>query len=182
LHSGASADADLLKLAPGKTEHPGVFGGSGMPFNPGDEKGKLEVLLTRYKDQAALLQAHTRLDMQLLVGYISLHVLAAAWFLEHPVVALTLKGVLTGIAALAALVASSVVWLRRARRDEVVETLRNVCTALRLNEPGFYLEGCSVNPQVRLGRPPRWGAWVFVFLLIIVGAFAGIVAALWLGA
>jgi hypothetical protein len=133
----------------------------------------LDVLRMRYEDQVALIQKFTDIDLKIVTGYITLQMALGAWLSSWPIAADWSRRGMFVLDLTLASVAVVLLWASRRRRDEVVQTIRNINSALGLDAKGVYLLHKSINPKYKYRR------WFGPYLAIIGVGVTGIAIILW---
>ena len=105
-----------------------------------EKPDKLMVVLEVYKTHAELLKAMTQIDLRIMGGYITIHIVSAGFILSH-------NGIFGGWALFGIVTMSTVVFiiaykfiaLSFIRRGEVTQIIKNANVALGLRKKDFFL-------------------------------------------
>jgi len=115
----------------------------------------VDILLTRYKEQAAHIRALDVLDLRVAGGFVTIQLAFGSWFVSHPVKSIVIKGLLLLIDAALLIVCLRLLRGSGQRRKEIILTIRNINSALGLETPGTYLPDRPINPPPGQART-RW--------------------------
>jgi hypothetical protein len=139
------------------------------------QQQKFEALKMRYEDHVELLRVMTKHDYQLFGGYTSIQLALGSFFAATTSLEIIPKlGVLIADGALT-VIAVVLLNYSRLRREEAVETLKNVMTAFRFSDAGEYLPDKPINHP---GRIKFWGRWYIAGVITeYVGVFITILSA-----
>lgn len=134
---------------------------------------EFEALKIKYADQVELLRFMTKLDIQIITGYLTVQLVLGAWVAARPIQGYLAELGLTVIDLGLAIVAFMLLFNHNKRRTEVVETVKNINEALGFDKPCIYLSGKAVNAQTKRRPFFRW------LVTGIVLGFAGIFLVIW---
>jgi hypothetical protein len=113
-----------------------------------------EILLTRYKEHAEHIRHLDLFEIRVASGFVTVQLIFGSWFVSHPVESCAIKFSLLLIDIALLLVCVQLLLGARNRRGEVVETIRNINSALGLDKTGTYLPDRAINPPNRSPRFP----------------------------
>jgi hypothetical protein len=134
---------------------------------------KCQILMTRYKEQAAHLRDLNQVDLRFFGGFLTIQLVMAGWFAAHPSSIFVAGGVFVIDLALL-VVCINIMRINRRRRHEIRDTIININVAFGLYTPGIYLLEKPINPD-----PPKAASLIWLELGGYFG-FAGLVIALFL--
>ena len=129
---------------------------------------KMEIIKYRHEDQSALLQAMTNIDIRIFSGFLTLQLLLGGFIVQADNLSFINKLGLLLIDTSIAMVITSLLYRNNQRRKEVVETISNCNTALKLNEVGFYFLDEKINADTKF-RP-----WYPLYFIAVVISLIGV--------
>lgn len=107
---------------------------------------RLDILKTRYSEQAANLRDLNQYDLKVVGGFITIQLALAAWFANNPLNDWVPKLAILALDFALLFVCIFVIDGSRQRRFTIGQTIRNINAALELTTPGFYLPNKPLNP------------------------------------
>jgi hypothetical protein len=135
------------------------------PDKPLSQDMKCQILLTRYKEQAAHLRDLNQYDLRFFGGFLTIQLVMAGWFAAHPSNIFVAIGIFVIDLALLA-VCIKIMRANRRRRHEIRDTIININEAFGLYTPGIYLLDKPINPPPPKATPLIW---------LEVGCYVGVV-------
>jgi len=139
------------------------------------KNNEFKALCLRYNDHVELMREMTRTDIKMLFGYITLQLLVAGWLVNEQIESLTIKIGLFIIDFSLAFITTRFLYNNYRRRQEVVNTLKNINDALGFNQKDIYLKDAAINSPTKF-RP--YFAW---FLIGVFSSLLGLLLILFIG-
>ncbi len=123
----------------------------------------LEFLKLRYQDQVELLRFLTSLELKVIFGYFTVVTAVVAWLTTKAPESFNGQIVLSAVIGFSTICVVYYLYSQKKRRDEAVETIVNLNSAMGLYEVGKYLDNKAINP------PSKYRPLFPVYLIAIVG-------------
>jgi thiosulfate reductase cytochrome b subunit len=114
------------------------------------------------------------LDLRLVFGYLTAQFILVGWMTGQENLAVHIFGAILLVNTLLFSVIVLLIVRHGRRRHQVSQTSRNIDSALRLYEPGFYFEGQIKNPDRQRETNPLLLYWHPIYIFICSVAFAGV--------
>lgn len=127
------------------------------------EGHEFEALKMRYEDQVNLLRSLTQFDFKIFVAFFTLQLAMGSWLSANPVSSCAVRVALAAIDVVLAALSVKLLHNQHCRRQEVVDTIKNINTALGFDDPGVYLPSGPLNPPY---KRRYWFNWYFVGVVI----------------
>jgi len=132
---------------------------------------KFESLKFHLEQQIQNLRNMTRIDLQILTGYMTLQMALGGWLVRPSETMQAAIIVRIGLSLVDLTLSVVAAWLlrnSRLRREEVIATVKNLNQALGYEEVGAYIEGKKINSDTKVRL------WCNLYLACIVTAAIGI--------
>jgi hypothetical protein len=126
---------------------------------------KCEILLTRYREQAAHLRDLNQYDLRVFGGFLAIQLALASWFAIHVPNGWPAKIAILIIDLALCVICQKFLNSNKLRRAEIRTTILNINEAFGLYTPGVYLPGKAINPPP-IDNPFAWfyiGCWIAFF-------------------
>lgn len=138
-----------------------------------DEKNRFEAAKTCYQQQATVLATMTKVDMQIINGYLAIQLLVTGWTAKEPVGSIGVRIGLSLIEVVLTMVAFGLLRNSKMRRGEVSLVVRKLNIVLGYSVEGAFLKGDIVQPFF---DTHYWFSW---FIAAMIGSLLGIGCIVW---
>jgi hypothetical protein len=146
-------------------------------FPPGalylDDKSRFEAAKACYQQQTLLLTTMTKVDMQIISGYLATQFIIAGWTTKEMLGSMAVRLGLSLIEVVLTTAAYGAFWNSKTRRGEVSEVVRNLNRVLGYSVKGAYLEDVVVQREF---KTHYWFPW---HVAAMVGSVVGVGFVLW---
>ncbi len=132
------------------------------------------VLAELAKEQGEQLRFMANLDLRLVFGYLTAQFILVGWMTGQEGIALHIAAAILLVNTLLFSVIVLLLVRHGRRRHQASQTSRNIDSALKLYEPGFYFEGQIKNPNRQRETNPLLLYWHPIYIFICSVAFFGV--------
>ena len=139
---------------------------------PMDNKDRIEAAKAYYQQQVIILGTITRVDMQIITGYLAIQLLVGGWLAKTSPIPSRVQLGLFILEVCLTVSTLSVFWHSRTRRKEISETIRHLNKALGYSSRGAYVAGEMIQ------EPRKTHFWFPWFCTAVLGGFVGFVVVL----
>lgn len=138
------------------------------------EHSRCEILLTRYREQAANLRQINHLDLWAFIAFIVIQLLIANWMTTASIGFWSKTAILIIDAALL-MVCLQVLSANKQKRTEIRSTILNINEAFALYSADIYLPSRAINPPYQASYFVFFGAgyWIAIAGVVVAGYFGG---------
>lgn len=116
---------------------------------------KFQAVIVRFQDHVEMLRGLTRIDLQLLFGYMTLEFAFGSWLVKNPLEDTATRIGLIGLNSTLFFMAIKLMYNNYRRRSEVVSSLKNVLDYLGFRSEGVYLKNKALDAESKY-RPWWW--------------------------
>ncbi len=138
-----------------------------------DQFNRFDAAKTLYLQQVSLLVTYTKIDLQIIGGYLGIQAFFAASILKAPLRSCAVQWSMTLVDVGCMGIAVYLLFRSKKRRQEVIDTVRRLNEVLGYSVEGVYLESVSINPN----HKPKFWFWPYAAFLAL--SFAGMAVGIW---
>ena len=128
-----------------------------------------EILKLRYEDQVALTRYMSMLELKVLFGYFASIAALVAWLTTKTNEKLSSVGYLAAIVVVVTVCVVLYFCQMKCRRNEAVQTIKNLNEALGLNENGRFIRNKTINAKAPQNFVYHSTFWVYNSCVILTG-------------